>query len=101
MAHSVLLSESAQRQIAEACAYLSEILHEPSAADTLLDKLDEFVDTVGQLPELYPLCADERLARQGVRKALVGGYVALYVQTESAVNVIAFFHQTQDYAKLV
>ncbi len=71
------------------------------AVITLLDKFDEFIDTVAQLPDLYPLCADERLAKKGIRKALISGYVALYVFGEEDVTVIAFFHQTQDYARLV
>ena len=101
MAHSVLVAENAQTGIAEACAYISNILCEPSAVITLLDKLDEFIDAVAMLPDLHPLCIDERLAGKGIRKALINGYVALFVHDETSVTVIAFFHQTQDHAKLV
>lgn len=100
MALNVQVAENAQAGLAEACAYISNVLCEPSAVITLLDKLNEFIDAVAQLPGLYPLCADERLARKGIRKALIGGYVALYVHEETSVTVIALFHQTQDYAKL-
>ena len=50
---------------------------------------------------MYPLCAEERLASMGVRKALVQGYVALYVEDSDQAAVIGFFHQSQDYASLI
>lgn len=101
MAHDVQITENAQVGLVEACAYIANILVEPSAAITLLDKFDEFADAVAELPDLHPLCADERLAKKAIRKALISGYVALYVHDEKAVTVIAVFHQAQDYARLV
>ena len=101
MALNVVISESAQAGLAEACAYIAEVLKEPSAVVTLLDALDEFVDAVSQLPDLYPLCNEQRLAGMGFRKALIRGYIALYIRNDKEVSVIAFFHQTQDYAKLI
>ena len=101
MALNVVISESAQAGLAEACGYIAEVLKELSAVVTLLDAFDEFVDAVSQLPDLYPLCNESRLASMGIRKALIRGYVALYVRSDEEVSVIAFFHQTQDYAKLI
>lgn len=101
MAHKVHVAEAAQVALAEACSYIDRVLCEPSAAVALLDEFDEFVDAVADLPGLYPLCQEGRLAAKGVRKALVCGYVALYVCDEDEVDIIAFFHQTQDYARLL
>lgn len=101
MAHNVQIVASAQTALVEACAYVAKVLCEPSAVDTLLDKFDEFIDTVADLPDLYPLCSEKRLAQKGIRKALISGYVALYVHDQASVTIIAFFHQTQDYAKLI
>lgn len=97
----MVISESAQAGLAEACAYIAEVLKEPSAVVTLLDTFDEFLDAVSQLPDLYPLCNERRLAGMGIRKALIRGYIALYVRNDEEVSVIAFFHQTQDYVKLI
>lgn len=101
MAHKVLVAEAVQVALVEACSYTDSILCEPSATLALLDGFDEFVDAVADLPGLYPLCQEERLAAKGVRKALICGYVALYTRSEEEVDVIAFFHQTQDYARLL
>lgn len=101
MAHKVLVAEAVQVALVEACSYADSILCEPSATLALLDGFDEFVAAVADFPDLYPLCQEERLAAKGVRKALICGYVALYICSENEVNVIAFFHQTQDYARLL
>lgn len=101
MACSVEIADEARVGLEDAVAYIVEVLCEPSAGTKLLDAFDEFVDTVAELPDLYPLCVEERLASQGIRKALVEGYIALYLRKDADVFVIGFFHQTQDYAKLV
>ncbi len=101
MAHNVLVAEAAQAALVEACAYIGSVLCEPSAAVTLLDEFDRFVESVADLPEMYPLCQEKRLAAKGIRKALICGYVALYVYDGDEVNIIALFHQTQDYARLL
>ena len=101
MAFSVQVAEEAYVGLENAVAYIARILCEPSAATKLLDSFDDFIDTVAAFPEMHPLCAEDRLASQGIRKALVEGYVALYMIEGETVYVIGFFHQTQDYAKLV
>lgn len=46
MVLNVVISESAQAGLAEACGYIAGVLKEPSAVVTLLDAFDEFVDAV-------------------------------------------------------
>lgn len=65
-------------------------LGESSATGKLLDSFDEFSDAVAELPRLYPLCQEERVAAQGVRKALAEGYVALYAVGDGKVSVVGF-----------
>lgn len=101
MACSVEIADEARAGLENAVAYIVAVLHEPLAGTKLLDAFDEFADTVSELPDLYPLCAEERLATQGIRKALIEGYIALYLRKGATVFVIGFFHQTQDCAKLV
>lgn len=101
MASKVVVAESAARSLIEAAAYIANILSEKSAGSNLLNEFDNFIETVGRLPEQYPLCSEKRLAAKGIRKALMGNYVALYIYENDQVTVIALFHKTQDYAKLV
>ena len=101
MVCSVFVSDEAYEGLDDAVNYIANVLREPHAASQLLDSFDSFIERVGNLPDLYPFCAEPRLASQGVRKALIEGYVALYVVDKSAVVVVGFFHQSRDYAKLL
>lgn len=101
MACDVLLADEARRGLEGAVGYIAAVLCDSAAAIRLLDAFDEFSDMVASFPEMYPLCAEERLASLEIRKALVAGYVALYLVRDSVVYVIGFFHQSQDYAKLI
>ena len=97
----VEVAESASDSLLSAASYIHENFGEPSAAADLLDKFDEFTGRVSDLPDIYPLCIDKDLADRGIRKALIKNYAALYEILDEKIIVIGFFHQSQDYAKLV
>ena len=101
MGCSVLVADEALEALSNAVSYIDSVLFEPSSAAALLDAFEELVDRLAAHPGMYPLCDEERLASMGVRKALVHGYVALYVEDGEQAAIIGFFHQSQDYAKLV
>lgn len=101
MACRVLIAEEALSALDEAVSYIDGVLFEPASAAALLDAFAELIDRISAHPGMYSLCAEERLASMGVRKALVQGYVALYVEDSDQAAVISFFHQSQDYASLI
>lgn len=101
MACRVLVADEVYRALEDAVAYIANVLFEPSSGARLLDSFDRFVDEVSTFPDLFPFCAEDRLASRGIRKASIEGFLALYVVEGSKVYVIGFFHQTQDYARLV
>ncbi len=101
MAYEVRVTRSAAVGLEDAVAYIAEVLAESSAAAALLADFDRLTDDFALCPEMFMLCGDPNLSRQGIRKALVGGYISLYVIDGGTVTIIGFFHQSQDYAKLV
>ena len=101
MVLQVEVAELASDSLFEAANYIAVKFGEPRAALELLEKFDEFVDRVSDFPDIYPLCVDETLAGCGIRKALIKNYVALYEILDEKIFVIGFFHQSQDYARLV
>lgn len=101
MACRVLVAEEALAALDEAVSYIDGVLFAPTSAAALLDAFAELVDRLSAHPGMYPLCAEERLATIGVRKALLQGYVALYVEDGEQAVIIGFFHQSQDYASLI
>jgi plasmid stabilization system protein ParE len=97
----VEVAELASDSLLNAASYIAVRVGEPRAALELLDEFDDFVDRVSDFPDIYPLCADETLAFRDIRKALIKNYLALYEVLDEKIFVIGFFHQRQDYAKLV
>ncbi len=101
MACNVRIAEEATDAFARSVEYVAFVLKEPSAANEMMLAFDDFIARVSQVPESYPLCQERRLANLRVHKAHIKKYVALYHIEDKGVNVIAFFHQTQNYAKLI
>lgn len=67
----------------------------------MLDEIGFVSDVLETMPELFPLCADLRLAELGYRKAIVRAYVLVYEigRNEQVVRVLRFFHSSEDYAE--
>lgn len=71
---SVLVTESAEHDLAEAALYLKDRLGSPKAALHLLDKFEDCVAGLARNPEAHPLVRDVRVARLGYRWVPVGNY---------------------------
>ena len=101
MAYKVEVAQSANSALWDAVDYIVNTYGEHKSAKSLVDKFDSFIDNVSDFPKCYPICADKNLAEAKTRKALINNYVALYKIENDTVYVTGFFHQRQDYAKLV
>lgn len=97
----VTVAEEAAGSLTEAVDYISEVLGESKAALALVDAFEAACDAIGRHPLLCPVSQEPRLASLGYRKVLVQGYVAPYRVDGDEVYVMNFFHQSQDYARLV
>ena len=71
MAYSVLISEPAERDLAEILTYIKVNLCAPEAAKKLLAELKEQITSLSMQPERCPLVLDEVLAQKGYRKLIV------------------------------
>ncbi|WP_430016628.1 type II toxin-antitoxin system RelE/ParE family toxin [Paenibacillus naphthalenovorans] len=52
---------------------------------------------------MYPKCQDNRLEKEGYRKAVIKNYILVYKVDEGAekVVILRFFYGAQDYNKLI
>ena len=101
MASKVIVAQEARRDLVSAVDYLADALDAKSAAPELVSSFANIVARLKAFPESYPLCPDESLARRGIRKVLLGGYVVLYRNDGDVSYILRVFHQSQDYARLV
>ena len=103
MAYKVKVTESADHDIDEILEYIIEKLANHKAAVDFSAALDKRYTALEQHPFMFALSRNERLAKMGYRRFIVGNYVALYLVDEKRqeVNIARIFYGRRDYEKHV
>jgi len=103
MAYRVEVSESADRDLDAILTYIAEELASPKAASKFADELDAKYEILENHPLIFELSRNERLARMGYRRFVVGNYVVLYLvdEKECTVTISRLFYGKQDYEKYI
>ena len=103
MAYKVIASDSADRDLDEILAYITETLMNPQAATDFADALDQKYDELEKHPLMFELSRNERLAQLGYRRFVVGSYIALYLVDEErmTVTVMRIFYGRRNYDKYI
>ncbi|MCL2373588.1 MAG: type II toxin-antitoxin system RelE/ParE family toxin [Defluviitaleaceae bacterium] len=100
--YRVDISNRADYELDKILAYISEDLVAPQAAVSFVDEVYACYDRLEENPYIYEACRDQRLSREGYRRAVIKNYVMLYkIYDHELVIVHHFFYGGQDYAKLV
>ena len=83
--------------------YISTILKAPSAAENLLDEIEERIQTLEENPFLYPLAKDDYIHGCGIRHFLVKNYFVFYTVEESGkvVSIIRIVYARRDWLNLL
>lgn len=90
MAYDVLISEPAERDMAEILTYIKVNLCAPEAAKKLLAELKEQIMSLSTQPERCPLVLDEVLAQKGYRKLIVQNYIVFYIVSHEEKCVMVY-----------
>ncbi|MBQ9664579.1 MAG: type II toxin-antitoxin system RelE/ParE family toxin [Oscillospiraceae bacterium] len=103
MNYSIHITRAAERDIAEATDYIDNILLNPEAADSLLDKLNEQGEDLMDSPAKYQLADDPVLRSWGIRFTLVNNYLAFYIIDEEKriVHIIRFLYGKRDWINIL
>ncbi|MCL2035085.1 MAG: type II toxin-antitoxin system RelE/ParE family toxin [Oscillospiraceae bacterium] len=103
MTYSVISAESAKRDVLGAAQYIEEKLHNPIAADHLLDEAEDAIGSLEEMPHRHPLVNDEYLASKGIRVLPVRNYLAFYVvrETQKTVVIQRFLYGKRDWAAIL
>ena len=98
--YTLEITESAEADLDQITEYLGIELANPPAALAVLDEIGQVSDAIEVTPEMFPLCADSRLAEMGYRKAIVRSYILVYEIDRAArlVKVLRLFHESENYA---
>jgi len=103
MIYSVITTNAAKQDILQAARYIAEKLHNPTAADLLLDEVDEAISSLEDMPLRHQLVNDGHLAHKGIRLLTVRNYLALYVVRDDDKNVIVqrFLYAKRNWAGIL
>lgn len=101
--YAVLITLPAVEDLQSIVAYIADELREPSTARKLVNRIKEAVISLSEMPERYPLVADERLAMQKIRKMMVDNYVVFYVVSDEAttVTVVRILYGRRDWLSIL
>ena len=76
--YRVDLSEPAENDLVAIVRHIASQLNSPISALTLMELLEKQMASLSNLPQRYPLVADERLSQLGYRKLPVRNYVVFF-----------------------
>ena len=95
--YEIKLTLKARNDIESIYSYISEGLHNPSAAQKLADKFDKAFDKISTFPLSCPIGKTEK----EYRKLIVENYIAFYKVIEETKTLIVYrvFYGMMDYNK--
>ena len=103
MMYTVNYSESAEKDLQSAAAYIAGNLGNEIAAANLLDAADRAVLSLSDFPERNPLVRHKQLASKGVRMQRINNYLAFYVidSETKTVSILRIIHSRRDWASIM
>ena len=103
MNYTVLITRTAQRDLARAADYIEFSLKNPTAADALLAEASRTLSALSSMPERWPMADDRLLRAWGVRCARVKNYLAFYTVSapQKTVTVLRFLYGRSDWMSLL
>lgn len=101
--YRVDVSEPAEKDLLDIVRYIGSQLSAPISSLNMMDLLEDAMAGLSELPQRYPLAADERLARMGYRKLPVKNYVVFYTIDEKnkAVDVERILYGRRDWLRII
>lgn len=94
----VIITGLARENLLDIKKYIKYELQLPNAADKLIQRIKNGIDSLNIMPERNPLCNKPKWYKRGLRKLIIGKYIVFYVAVVRTheVLVITVLNGTQD-----
>jgi len=101
--YNVDVSDHAEQDLIRIITYIVEKLGAPVAATDFADAVHDCYDKLESNPYIYEKCRDEKLKREGYRRAVINNYILVYkiIEEDKTVMVHRFFYGRQDYVNVI
>lgn len=101
MAYSIVVTESAERDLDAILEYITHELCNADAAVSFANAVEEKYTVLEENPYAYEASRNELLKRRGYHRIVIDNYVLMYLvdEGERAVKIARVFYGRQDYEK--
>ena len=103
MKYDVVLTRTAEGDLDDIVEYIARVLHNPAAAQSLLNHIEQEIENLSRYPEAHPLGADIHLRERGLRVFVTNNYLGVYrVRADDhTVVILRFLHGRRDWQSLL
>lgn len=103
MRYDLQITSKAEQDILEAVDYIEFVLYNTTAADALLDNVDQTLSDLSFMPDKHPLIDDPVLKAWGIRFITVDNYLAFYLIDEPGrtVYIVRFLFSARDWLTIL
>lgn len=101
--YQIEITEPAELDLREIYRYISVELQEPSIALSFIEKINEAIIGLENLPYRHELVIDEQLANQGIRKIPIEKYMIFFKiqEDEKKITVVRILYGKRDWLSLI
>ena len=103
MNYDIHITNAAERDLSSAVDYIEFVLHNPQAADALLDEAASKISKISTFPEKNAIVDDPVLKAWQIRFITVKNYLAFYVVSEEKhmVYIVRFLYGKRDWLSIL
>ena len=103
MSYDIRITRVAEEDLNSAAEYIEFVLHDPKAADDLLDEAEKKICELSTFPEKFALVDDPVLKAWGIRLTLVKNYLVFYVISEDdhTIYIVRFLYGKRDWITIL
>ncbi len=101
MNYNLRITAVAERDLVNAADYIEFTLKNPTAADNLLDLVDERITELKKIPEVHPVVDDPVLSAWGIRYLVINNYLAFYTLRDDTIFVVRFLYGKRDWISIL
>ena len=103
MSWQVLYTNRANEDLQNIYKYIIEELKAPEAAQKLITKIMDNIDTLNDMPKRNPLYNKEPWKSRGLRKLIIDNFITFYLtnETKKQVIILALMYGGRDIVNLL
>jgi plasmid stabilization system protein ParE len=103
MNYSLNITDIAEEDILETVRYITNVLKNPVAANSLLDEIERYEKILEDTPGIYPFVHDEYLAGKGLKYVIIKNFILFYAinERDKIVNIVRFLYGRRDWKNIL